>query len=115
MRRRCFAWRLNSSRNAHGRPNCRRFALKISQNSALFARHKEGAAHRRGTIFAGRAIRAEDGPVSDPTDHALATIASILDTPEAPRVVDTPRQVEESQVEASEVEDAAPAIVPADG
>src|SRR6478609_11898346 len=128
MRRRCFAWRLSSSTSAHGRPNCRRFALKISQNSALFARHKEGAAHRRGTfcrlvprsevpdplatnrvqglqIESGTriiallvpitfrsprqesrlcsadfgkwalAIRAEDGPLSDPTDHALATIA----------------------------------------
>src|ERR1700753_3498895 len=53
------------------------------------------------------AIRAGGGPVSDPTDHPLATIASILDNPEAPRVADTPRQAEES-----DVEDAAPTIVP---
>ena len=48
--------------------------------------------------------------MSDPTDHALATIASILDNPEAPRVADTPRQAEES-----DVEEAAPTIVPTDG
>ena len=55
-------------------------------------------------------IRAEDGPVSDPTDHALATIASILDQPEAPRVVDAPRPAEKPVVE-----EAIPMIVPADG
>jgi hypothetical protein len=48
--------------------------------------------------------------VSDPTDHALATIASILDQPEAPRVVDAPRP-EEKPV----VEEAMPIVVPADG
>jgi hypothetical protein len=48
--------------------------------------------------------------LSDPTDHALATIASILDNPEVPRAVDTPRQAE-----AADVEDVAPTIVPADG
>jgi hypothetical protein len=48
--------------------------------------------------------------VSDPTDHALATIASILDNPEVPRAVDTPRQTE-----AADAEDTAPTIVPADG
>jgi hypothetical protein len=48
--------------------------------------------------------------LSDPTDHALATIASILDNPEVPRVADTPRQAEDSQAE-----DAAPTIAPADG
>lgn len=56
------------------------------------------------------AIRAEDGPVSDPTDHALATIASILDQPEAPRVVDAPRPAEKPVVE-----EAMPIFVPADG
>lgn len=48
--------------------------------------------------------------MSDPTDHALATIASILDQPEAPRVVDAPRP-EEKPV----VEEAMPIVVPADG
>jgi hypothetical protein len=48
--------------------------------------------------------------LSDPTDHALATIASILDHPEAPRVADTPRPGEEPVVE-----EATPTIVPADG
>ena len=48
--------------------------------------------------------------MSDPTDHALATIASILDQPEAPRVVDAPRP-EEKPV----VEEAKPIVVPADG
>jgi hypothetical protein len=48
--------------------------------------------------------------VSDPTDHALATIASILDQPEAPRVVGAPRLVETPVVE-----EATPTIVPADG
>jgi hypothetical protein len=48
--------------------------------------------------------------VSDPTDHALATIASILDNPEVPRVADTPPQVGESHVE-----ETAATIVPTDG
>ena len=48
--------------------------------------------------------------MSDPTDHALATIASILDQPETPRVVDTPRPAEKP-----DVEDVAPTIVPSDG
>jgi hypothetical protein len=48
--------------------------------------------------------------LSDPTDHALATIASILDHPEAPRVVDTPRPAEEPVAEG-----ATPTIAPADG
>jgi hypothetical protein len=48
--------------------------------------------------------------LSDPTDHALATIASILDHQEAPRVVDSPRQAEEPIVE-----DTTPTIAPADG
>jgi hypothetical protein len=55
-------------------------------------------------------IRAEDGIVSDPTDHALATIASILDQPEAPRVVDAPPPAEKPVVE-----EATPTVVPADG
>ena len=48
--------------------------------------------------------------MSDPTDHALATIASILDQPETPRVVDAPRTAERPVVE-----EATPTIVPADG
>jgi hypothetical protein len=48
--------------------------------------------------------------VSDPTDHALATIASILDNPEVPRVADTPRLADEP-----EVDEATPPIAPADG
>lgn len=48
--------------------------------------------------------------MSDPTDHALATIASILDEPEAPRVVDGPRPTEKPVVE-----EAAPMVAPADG
>jgi hypothetical protein len=48
--------------------------------------------------------------LSDPTDHALATIASILDQQEAPRVVDTPRPAE-----MPDVEEATPTIAPADG
>ena len=48
--------------------------------------------------------------MSDPTDHALATIASILDQPEAPRVVEGPRPAEEA-----DIEEAMPTIVPADG
>jgi len=48
--------------------------------------------------------------LSDPTDHALATIASILDHPEAPRVVDAPRPAEEAVVE-----EATPTIATADG
>ena len=48
--------------------------------------------------------------MSDPTDHALATIASILDHPETPRVVDAPRAGEEPVVE-----EAMPTIAPADG
>jgi hypothetical protein len=48
--------------------------------------------------------------MSDPTDHALATIASILDQPEAPRVVDAPRPAEQPVIE-----EAMPTIVPADG
>ena len=48
--------------------------------------------------------------MSDPTDHALATIASILDQPEAPRVVDAPPPAEKPVVE-----EAMPTIVPADG
>ena len=55
-------------------------------------------------------IRVEDPPLSDPTDHALATIASILDQTEAPRLADAPRQTEEAAVE-----EAAPTIAPADG
>jgi hypothetical protein len=53
--------------------------------------------------------------VSDPTDHALATIASILDNPEVPRVADSPPQAEESHVSESGVEDTAATIVPSDG
>jgi hypothetical protein len=48
--------------------------------------------------------------LSDPTDHALATIASILDQPEAPRVVDAPRPADKPLVD-----EATPTIVPADG
>jgi hypothetical protein len=48
--------------------------------------------------------------LSDPTDHALATIASILDQPETPRVVDTPRLAEKP-----DLEETMPTIVPADG
>lgn len=48
--------------------------------------------------------------MSDPTDHALATIASILDQPEAPRVVDAPPPAEKPVVE-----EAMPTIVPPDG
>jgi hypothetical protein len=48
--------------------------------------------------------------MSDPTDHALATIASILDQAEAPRVVDAPRPAEQPVIE-----EAMPTIVPADG
>jgi hypothetical protein len=48
--------------------------------------------------------------MSDPTDHALATIASILDQPEAPRVVDAPRPAEQPVIE-----EVMPTIVPADG
>jgi hypothetical protein len=48
--------------------------------------------------------------LSDPTDHALATIASILDQPEAPRMVDAPRAAEKPVAE-----EAMPTIVPADG
>jgi hypothetical protein len=47
--------------------------------------------------------------LSDPTDHALATIASILDQPEAPRAVDAPRPAEKSVVE-----EMAPTMVPSD-
>jgi hypothetical protein len=48
--------------------------------------------------------------VSDPTDHALATIASILDNPEVPRVADAPRQADEPVVD-----EATPPIAPVDG
>ena len=48
--------------------------------------------------------------MSDPTDHALATIASILDNPETPRVVDAARPAEEPALE-----EAMPTIVPVDG
>jgi hypothetical protein len=48
--------------------------------------------------------------LSDPTDHALATIASILDQPETPRVADAPRPAETPVVE-----EATPTMVPGDG
>jgi hypothetical protein len=51
----------------------------------------------------------EDEPLSDPTDHALATIASILDQSESPRV-DAPRPAEKPVAD-----EATPTIVPADG
>lgn len=47
--------------------------------------------------------------MSDPTDHALATIASILDQPEAPRVVDAARPAEKPVAE-----EMAPTMVPSD-
>ena len=52
---------------------------------------------------------AEDGPLSDPTDHALATIASILDQPETPRVVEAVRPADKPVAE-----EIAPTMVPAD-
>lgn len=48
--------------------------------------------------------------MSDPTDHALATIASILDQTEAPRVVDAPVSAEKP-----ELAETTPTIAPADG
>ena len=48
--------------------------------------------------------------MSDPTDHALATIASILDDTETPRVADAPAPAEKP-----DVADATLTIAPAEG
>src|ERR1700731_5215415 len=94
MRRRYSAWRRNSSRSGPGRPNCLQFApkpTKLRQNSAAFG--SEGWNPALLAEFPSGDAQHSEARVlsqSDPTDHALAAIASILDHPEPARAAEKP-------------------------
>src|ERR1700746_4186641 len=74
MRRPGYGSRPSSSRSARGRRNCRRSAPKLGLIRNQASRSRIGPVVQDFS---------EDGALtqSDPTDEALATIASILETP----------------------------------
>src|SRR3954449_12593601 len=89
MRRRYCGLQASSNRCGRGRTSGRRFALKKATGTRLGS----GLAANPGGCVLNE---------SDPTDHALAAIASILDKPESLSFPDAPTAPEKPDaVEAS--------------
>src|ERR1043166_4498766 len=91
MKRRCYGWGLNSNRSGRGRTSGRRFAPKKA--TAFAFKESRTVRYRRRVQNSGDRVLND----SDPTDHALAAIASILDKPEAAAVPEPPAAAEKPQ------------------
>src|SRR3954471_20700207 len=105
MRELYSVWRASLSRRGRGGANFRRYPLKVGpentgqrQNSALFG-SEDSYPGGNGDTDSADGVRSGGWIVSqgDPTDNALAAIASILDQPETRREPERP-VAEERQV-----------------
>src|SRR6266536_5833881 len=79
MREACSVWPASSNRRAPGRTSGRRYARRLT-NPASFANKGNGLSDR----FRRPCPETRTVSQSDPTDSALAAIASILDQPQSP-------------------------------